>query len=61
MRSATIPRARAGLPPLAPYVPLLEATDLPDDDWSLPTLGNDESPLDDDRYATLNVACSFDD
>ena len=52
------------LRPLAPSVPLLEAIDLPGDDdvWSLPdAFASDEAALDDDRYATLNVARAFDD
>ncbi len=51
--------ASAALPP---HVPLLEASDLPDDDWSLPDAFRlDDGFGDDDRLATLSVARAFDD
>lgn len=57
------PSARGGAAPMPiPQVPLLEATDLPDDGWSLPeAFRRDDDFGDDDRYAKLNVARSFDD
>jgi hypothetical protein len=61
MREAIRSRGRDALPPMLPHVPLLEAADLPDDDWTLPSVGGDDGAGDEDRYATLNVACSFDD
>jgi hypothetical protein len=60
MRQAIHTRLRDAQLASLPMVPLLEATDLPDDDWSLPSVAGDDG-FEDDRYATLNVACSFDD
>jgi hypothetical protein len=63
MRQATASRARSQAPlQLLPNVPLLEATDLPDDDWTLPgEFMSDDGFGEDDRFATLNVSRSFDD
>lgn len=48
---------------IAPHVPLLESTDLPGDDdtWTLPGEYMSDDFGDDDRFATLSVARSFDD
>ena len=62
MRAQTSLRRAVPAPLQLPNVPLLEATDLPDDDWSLPGgFSSDDGWGDDDRFATLNVSRSFDD
>lgn len=64
MVATSLFRARHGLTaaPLS-EVPLLDAADLPgNDDWVLLDLTTgDDTSIDDDRYATLNVAPNFDD
>lgn len=63
MRNATPSRTRHDAALQLPHVPLLEATDLPGDDeyWSLPGEFYSDEGADDDRFARLNVARSFDD
>lgn len=63
MRQASV-RSRRDPVAHLPNVPLLEAGDLPGDDvfWSWHSGRDCEDGFgDDDCYAKLNVACSFDD